>query len=113
MVVDNVVRTWIDMTVEDHRVAYARLGETVGRSLGVFYADLFMVVSRDVDWIQHPMNVLVGLYWRYGLASNFAKSQTMTCQPGALQSGISAEAKYLKRMGVGDLYCVRLRRPIP
>ena len=50
------------------------------------------------------MNVLAGLFWRYGLASNIAKSRMMTCQTGALKSGMSEEAKDLKCMGVEDLY---------
>ena len=84
MVVDNVIRTCLDMTVEDQRVAHDRLGETVGRCLGVFYAGNGMVGSRDSDFLQHAMNVLVGLFRRYGLVSNVSKSRTMTCQPGAL-----------------------------
>ena len=59
------------------------------------------------------MNVLVGLFRRYGLAANVAKSCTMTCQPGILRLGISEEAKALKYTGLGDSYRVRLRRSIP
>ena len=31
MVVDNVIRTWLSMTVEDQRVAHDGLGDTAGR----------------------------------------------------------------------------------
>ena len=48
----------------------------------------------------------------YGLTANVAKSPTMTCQPGALLSGIYDESKALKFTGVGDSYRVRLRRRI-
>ena len=37
----------------------------------------------------------------------------MTCQPGAIKLGMSEEAKALKCTGVGDYYCMRLRRQIP
>ena len=47
MVVDNIIRTWLDMTVEDQRVDHDGLGETVGRLLVVLYADGGMVISRD------------------------------------------------------------------
>ena len=43
MVVDNVIITWLDMTVEDQRVAHDGLGETDGRFLKVFYANDDMV----------------------------------------------------------------------
>ena len=108
VVVDNVIRTLLAMIVEDQRVDHNGLGDTVGRCLGVFYADDSMVRSIDADWIQHLMNVLVGLFRRYGPMANVAKSCIMTCQPGALRLVIYAEVKALKCMGVVDLYPVRL-----
>ena len=84
VVVDNVIRTWLAMRVEDQRVAHDSMVETVGRCLGVFYDNNGMVGSRNPKWLHHAMNVLVGLFRRYGLAANVAKSHTMTCQPDAL-----------------------------
>ena len=78
LVVYNVIRIWLDMTVEDQRVDYDGLGETVGRFLGVFYTDDDMVGSQELDWLQHSMKVLVGLFRRYGFAANVAKLHTMT-----------------------------------
>ena len=72
------------------------MGETVGQCLGVFYADDGIVGSCDLDWLQNTMNVLVGLFRRYGLAVNVAKSRTITCQPGALRVGVLEEAIALK-----------------
>ena len=72
------------------------LGETVGRYLGFFYADDGMVRSRDSDWLYHAVNVLVGLFRKYGLAAKVAKSRTMTCQSGALRAGMSEEAMVMK-----------------
>ena len=78
----------MDMSVENQRVAHDRLGETAGRCLGVFYAYDDMVGSRDADWLQHSMNVLVGLLLHYGFTANVAKSRTMTCEPSALWLGV-------------------------
>ena len=96
------------MMVEDQRVAHYGLIETNGRCLGVFYAYDGMVISRDSEWLQHMMNFLVGLFRRYGLASNVAKSCKMTCQTDAIQAGLSEEDMALKCMGMEDLYQVRL-----
>ena len=73
MVVDNFIRTWLAMTVEDQMVAHDGLRDTVGWFLGVFYAEYGMVRSRDSDWLQHAMNVLFGLFRRYGLSANVSK----------------------------------------
>ena len=59
------------------------------------------------------MNVLVGLFISYVLVANVAKSYTVTCQPGALQTGMLEEAMALKFTGVGDSYRVRIQRRIP
>ena len=99
VVVDNVIKTWLAMTVENQRVYHDGLGVTIRRCLGVFYANDCMVVSRDADLLQHAINVMVGLFQRYGLAANVAKSCTMTYQPGALRLGMSTEANALKCLG--------------
>ena len=109
VVVENIIRTCMAMPVDNHRVDPDGLGETFGQCLGVFYADYDMVGSRESEWLQHAMNVLVGLLRRYGLAAKFSKSRTMTCQTGALRAGMSEEAMALKFMGVEDLYLLRLQ----
>ena len=113
VLVDNFIRAWLAMTVEDHRVAHDGLLDTVRRCLGVFYADECMVVSQDADWLQHLMNVLVGLFQRYGIAANFSKARITMYHAGALRSGMYGEAKALKCTAVGKLYWLRLRRQIP
>ena len=62
VLVDNVIRTWLAMKVEDQRVANDGLVETAGRCLGVFCSNDVMVGSRYLDWLQQLMNVLVGLF---------------------------------------------------
>ena len=95
-IVDNVIWTWLALTVEDHQAVINGLGENIGNCLLVVYADDGMFAYRDSEWLQHSMNVLIGFFWRYGLADNVSKPCTLTCQPGAMRSGISEEAKQLK-----------------
>ena len=76
------------MTVEYQRVALEEVGENSRSFLGVFCADDDMVDSRDSNWLQHSMNVLIGLIQRYGLTDNINKSCTMIFQTCALRSGI-------------------------
>ena len=72
------------------------MGETIRQFLGVFYDNDGIVSSRDSYWLHHMINDLVGLFRRYGLEANGAKSRTMTRQPSALQAGMSEEAIDLK-----------------
>ena len=74
VVVDNVIISWTETTVEHQRVDHDGLGETNERCLRVFYVNNGMVSSRESDCIHQAMNVLVGLLIRHGLAANVIKS---------------------------------------
>ena len=50
-----------------------------------------MVGSRDTEWLQVTLNVLISLFRWYRLVVNVASSKAMTCQPVTLRSGISEE----------------------
>ena len=49
VVVENVIWTWLAMTVEDQRVAHDGMGEVARCCLGVFYANGDMVGSRSSE----------------------------------------------------------------
>ena len=83
-----VIQTWLAMAVEEQRVAHKKMVETVRRFLGVFYADYGIVFSRESECLQNLMNILVGLFFWYGLTANISKYCTLICQPGALWLGI-------------------------
>ena len=99
------------LMVEDQLLAQE--GLAVGRCLGLFYSDDGVVVSWDMEWLQVELNVLIGLFHRYGLVVNVAKYKTMTCHPGKLRSGMSEEVVGWWRTGRGETYCNRLKIRIP
>ena len=72
-----------------------------------------MVGSRDPEWLQVALNVLIRILRRYRLLANVAKSKAMTFQLSALLSSMSEEAVQWWCTGRGETYCERLRRRIP
>ena len=54
-------------------MAHDGLGKSVRRCLVIFYSGNGMVGSCDPDWLNHAMNILVGLFRMYGLAANISK----------------------------------------
>ena len=62
VVVDSVVRHCLYLAVEDEAIIQDGLVNTVGRELGVFYADEDILVSRDLEWLMGALNVLIGLF---------------------------------------------------
>ena len=91
LIVDNVVRKWLALMAEDQLVDQEGLGISVGRCMGLFYACYDMVGSRDPEWLQVDLNVLIGLLQLYGMVWNIAKYKSKTCQPKTVRYGILEE----------------------
>ena len=64
--------------MEDQLVTQEGLVILVGRCIKLFYTDNGVMVSRDLEWIQGALNVIIGLFRRCALVTNVAKSKTMT-----------------------------------
>ena len=109
LIMDIVVRNWLALTVEEKLVAQEGLVLAVGRCLGIFYTDDGIVVSRVLECIQVSLNIVICLFCWYGLVANVVKSNTMTCHPGALRSGVSEDAVGRQCTGIGAKYQERLR----
>ena len=60
--VDNVVRDWPSMTVDDELVAHERLGLLVMQFMGIFYADGVLVGLQDPEWLQISLNFFIVLF---------------------------------------------------
>ena len=87
--VDSVVCHWILLKMEDKAVIQDGLGHSVGWSLGFSHSYDGIMGSRDLEWLQGALNFLIGLFWSIRLEENIAKSNKMTCQLGAIKSGMS------------------------
>ena len=101
------------MVVEDKLVYHEGLGLAVGPCLGLIYSDNIMVGSQDLEWIQGKLNVIIGLFQRYGLAENVFKYKAMAFHPGEIRSRMSEEAVGRGCTVKGETYICQLRRRIP
>ena len=84
-----MVRNWLVIMVEIQLFAQEVLLLAVGRCMGLFYADNSMVVLQYPEWLQGVLNVIIGIFIRYGLLATVVKSKSITCHLGTLQSGMS------------------------
>ena len=62
----------MSMTVDDDTVIQDSLVHAVGRSMEVVYEDDGLIGSREPEWLQGSLNVLIGLFLRIGLMTNVA-----------------------------------------
>ena len=99
--------------MEEQLVAQEGLGLAVGRCLGIFFTENDMVVSQDPGLIMGALNVLIGLFRRYGLVVNFAKYKAVTCNLGTLRYRMSEESVVQRYTRRWETYCKRPRWQIP
>ena len=109
MVVENVIRHWLYLTIYNPAATDYGVGETVVHKLGVFYAENDIIGSWDLKWLQLSMNYFIGLFRRIEPEATIAKSNKMTFQPGGICSGVSAEAFTRRIKGEGVNYHNHLR----
>ena len=108
VVVDAVVRHWVEVMVEgaDNQGGSGQEGR---HQNSLFYADEGMVASSDTSWIQGVFITLVGLFDRVGLNTNIRKTFLLVCHPCQV-AGTQSEALYGQRItGVGNSYWERQR----
>ena len=107
--VDNVIRYWLSLVVEDKQVSTQGFGTAVANQMALFYADDGLISSTDPTWLQQALDVLTGLFRRIGLSTNAAKTKMMTCYPGSITTRLSPQA-YTRRMtGQGNTFRQRQR----
>ena len=99
--VGSVVQHWFSLTEEVKYATNDGLGMAVGRSMGIFYADDSLIGSQDPEWLQGAINVLIGILHRVSLMPNIVNSNTMTCQPVDICTGMSEENFSQRSTGEG------------
>jgi hypothetical protein len=52
----------------------------------IFYIDDAYLASRDPEFLQRALDILVNLFPRVGLKTNMKKTQTIICTPGKIQT---------------------------
>jgi hypothetical protein len=64
----------------------------------IFYVDDAYLASRDPDFLQRALDVLVDLFARVGLEANVKRTQTMICTPGRIRTQLpTASYQRMKR----------------
>jgi len=112
IICDAIIRAWLNVVCDDGAVAVSGFGTHVSEKGVFFYADDGLLGSRDAEWLQQALDVLVDLFMRLGLYTNTTKTVTMTCTPGYIRTHQS-DTTYGRRIGGGGLsYRERQRRRV-
>lgn len=112
VVVDAVVRYWLQIVSENNLDAMEGMGSRVRTLLSMFYADDGIIATRSDQYLQQTLDCLVEIFLRIGLKTNTDKTKVMTCFPGHISGRISSPSYRHRMRGEGDSHRERQRRRV-
>jgi hypothetical protein len=84
ILVDEVAREWLQILRDERELEEEAIDMLMATFFAIFYVDDAYLASRDPDFLQRALDVLVVLFVRVGLEANAKKTQTMICTPGRI-----------------------------
>ena len=75
----------------------------LGELFAIFYVDDGYIASRDPDFLQKALDMLVDIFRRTGLETNTKKTQAMVCTPGKIRVQLSRTSYRRMREGNGGI----------
>ena len=103
VVVDAVVREWLQQTLDDDAARDGLLMAQSATRMVSFYVNDGVLSAIDPVWLQSAFNVLITLFEQIDLKTNTKKTQVMTCVPGKIRESLSEEVYHDSRMGLLSL----------
>jgi hypothetical protein len=100
ILVDAVAREWVQQLREESELEEAVITELMAAFFAIFYVDDAYLASRDPEFLQRVLDILVDLFAHVGLETNVKKTQTMICTPGRIQTQLPAASYARMREGL-------------
>ncbi len=106
ILVDAVAREWKRLMRET--LDFGDAGEEqkeamLGELFAIFYVDDGYIASRDPEFLQKALDMLVEIFRRTGLKTNTKKTQAMVCTPGKIRVQLSRTSYRRMREGKGGI----------
>ena len=92
ILVDAVTREWFWELRERGDYKEWELDKLVSIFFTIFYVNNVYLTSRDTEFLQRALDLLVSLFERMGLEMNVSKMQTMICTPGRIRTQLPADS---------------------
>jgi Reverse transcriptase (RNA-dependent DNA polymerase) len=96
--IDAVVRHWLHLITQDDNVVQYGMGNLA------FYADDGLLGATNAEWLGSSFNILVDLFTRIGLHTNYSKTVLMACHPKLPHTNTSNTAYHQRLTGTGPTY---------
>jgi hypothetical protein len=100
IVVDAVVREWMRLMRATIDNADNDLAKRIAGLFAVFYVNDGYIASRNAEFLQEALNILVETFKLVGLATNTKKTQAMICTPGKVRVQLPTHCYKCMREGL-------------
>ncbi len=98
--VNAVVWEWMRLMHAMIDDADSNLAKHIVGLFAVFYVDDGYITSRDMEFLQEALNIIVETFKHVGLATNTKKTQAMVCMPGKIRVQLPTDSYRHMRKGV-------------
>lgn len=82
IIINSLVHTWMQLTYETLDDPEGKLANCIEMLFAIFYVDNGCIASRNADFLQEELEILVKMFKRADLTTNTKNTQTMVCTPG-------------------------------
>jgi hypothetical protein len=100
IIVDAVIREWMRIMRETLDDSDGQLAVRIEALFAIFYVDDGYIASKDAEFLQEALDIIVETFKRVGLATNTKKTQAMVCTPGKIRVQLPSDSYRRLREGV-------------
>ncbi len=100
ILIDAVIREWMWLMRATIDNVDGNLAECIEGLFVVFYINDGYIASRNVEFLQEALDILVKTFKRVGLTMNTKKTQAMVCTPGRIRVQLPSDLYKRMRKGV-------------
>jgi hypothetical protein len=100
IVVNAVVQEWMQLMCKTINNAEGNLAECKAGLFAVFYIDDGYIASRNAEFLQEALTILVKTFKHVSFATNTKKTQAMICTPNRIRVQLPTDSYKCMRMGV-------------
>ena len=100
ILVDAVAREWVQLLRDERELKEEAVDQLLATFFAIFYVDDAYLASRDPEFLQQALDILVKLFARVGLKTNIKKTQTMICTPGRIRTQLPTASYQRMRRGL-------------
>jgi hypothetical protein len=100
VLIDAVAREWLWELQEGSTLESDEINRLMATFFAIFYVNDAYLVSRDPDFLQRVLDVIVSLFACVGLKTNAQKMQAMICTPGRISIQLPEDSYARMRGGM-------------